>query len=181
VGALAIPLWSTWPALALWSLEMPAFECLTIAFGIGWITLTLLDRPSRVPPIAHGCDALRDIAPQIVATGAVLRLFRLRVRQIIGLGLGFAGTAILLVGGKLSLSGTGVALALLSGLSWAAARCPWTSVAQLGPAGRRCGHRDGRSPVAHRSLALYRLPQLNTGEPQLLPARNLGVRRELLR
>jgi drug/metabolite transporter (DMT)-like permease len=164
VGEFAIPLWSTWPALALWSLEMPAFECLTIAFGIGWIVLTLLDRPSSgsrnaeesafqgrrastrwlswLPAIAcavglSGSNAFHILAThyipaaeanlisylwpvEIVAAGAVLGLFNLRVRQIIGLGLGFAGAAILMAGGKLSLSGTGAGLALFSGLSWAA-------------------------------------------------------------
>jgi len=165
VGVFAIPLWSTWPALALWSLEMPAFECLTIAFGTGWIVLTLLDHPSSGPPSAEesaprdprtgtpwlswlpaiacalglsGSNAFHILAThyipaaeanlisylwpvEIVAAGAVLGLFKLRVRQIIGLGLGFAGAAVLTAGGgKLSLSGTGVGLALCSGLSWAA-------------------------------------------------------------
>jgi drug/metabolite transporter (DMT)-like permease len=167
VGALAIPLWSTWPALALWSLEMPAFECLTIAFGVGWIVLTLLDRPVRdgqqrdqttaevpaagyaserwlswLPPIAcavglSGSNAFHILAThyipaaeanlvsylwpvEIVAAGALLGLFRLRSRQVIGLALGFAGAVILMAGGRLSMSATGVGLALLSGLSWAA-------------------------------------------------------------
>jgi drug/metabolite transporter (DMT)-like permease len=233
VGAFAIPLWSTWPALALWSLEMPAFECLTIAFGVGWVVLTLLERPALAHPIAHGGDPVRDSAPasiataggaiepasrlgtraesedgtaesvsheasgaeaqgtaesashrgapgaarsaadsaccarrsttqwlswvpaiacavglsgsngfhilathyvpaaeanlisylwpvEIVVAGAVLGLFKLRIRQIIGLALGLAGAVILMAGGKLSLSLAGVGLALFSGLSWAA-------------------------------------------------------------
>jgi drug/metabolite transporter (DMT)-like permease len=152
---------------------MPAFECLTIAFGVGWITLTLLDRRSSAPPVARGRDSYGTVdsaSPcgrrtstrwlsrlpaiacavglsgsnafhilathyipaaeanlisylwpvEIVAAGAVLGLFRLRVRQIIGLGLGFAGAVVLMAGGKLSLSGTGVGLAVLSGLSWSA-------------------------------------------------------------
>src|ERR1700692_3673216 len=44
VGVLAIPLWATWPALALRALEMPAFECLTIAFSFGWIALGCTQR-----------------------------------------------------------------------------------------------------------------------------------------
>jgi drug/metabolite transporter (DMT)-like permease len=146
---------------------MPAFECLTIAFGVGWIVLTLLDRPARdgqhreqptsaspaaryaserwlswLPPIAcalglSGSNAFHILAThhipaaeanlisylwpvEIVAAGAVLGLFRLRFRQVIGLGLGFAGAVILMAGGRLSMSVTGVGLALLSGLSWAA-------------------------------------------------------------
>jgi drug/metabolite transporter (DMT)-like permease len=277
VGAFAIPLWSTWPALALWSLEMPAFECLTIAFGVGWITLTLLDRPSRAPPIAHGGDPLHTIAhPQtaaaevaiepashrrtptsadddaepashranptsadgtaepashratprsaevtaepalrglpppvstrwlswlpaiacavglsgsnafhilathyipaaeanlisylwpveIVAAGAVLGLFTLRVRQIIGLGLGFAGAAILLAGGKLSLSGIGVGLALFSGLSWAAYcvfRLKWPFQPAHNVLGTGCALSTALCAVLHFSLEPTVAPSL---------------------
>jgi drug/metabolite transporter (DMT)-like permease len=148
---------------------MPAFECLTIAFGVGWITLTLLDRPSSAPAAAatrgtaeqasrgrqtgtrwlswlpaiacavglSGSNAFHILAThyipaaeanlisylwpvEIVAASGVLGLFRLRLRQIIGLGLGFAGAVILMAGGKLSLSAAGVGLALFSGVSWAA-------------------------------------------------------------
>lgn len=58
----------------------------------------------------------------IVGLGAVLGLCRLRTRHVIGLTLGFAGAVILIGGGSgraLSLSLTGIGLALLSGLSWA--------------------------------------------------------------
>lgn len=44
VGALAIPLWATWPALALRAFEMPAFECLTVAFLTAWLALTIIAR-----------------------------------------------------------------------------------------------------------------------------------------
>jgi drug/metabolite transporter (DMT)-like permease len=47
IGLLAIPLWATWPALALRALSIPAFECLTVAFLFGWIVLTRLERVSR--------------------------------------------------------------------------------------------------------------------------------------
>jgi drug/metabolite transporter (DMT)-like permease len=57
---------------------------------------------------------------EIVAAGAMLGLFKLRARQIIGLGLGFAGAVVLMAGGELSISAIGVTLALLSGMSWAA-------------------------------------------------------------
>jgi drug/metabolite transporter (DMT)-like permease len=204
VGALAIPLWSTWPALALWSFEMPAFECLTIAFAVGWLVLALLERRPRrhmdsgphtasvarqetsdaadpasgvtertlpggssaptcpaptvqterspqatlrrwlpyLPAIAcaiglSGSNAFHILAThyipaaeanllsylwpvEIVAAGALLGLFTLRARQIVGLGLGFAGAVVLMAGGELSASVTGVVLALLSGVSWAA-------------------------------------------------------------
>jgi drug/metabolite transporter (DMT)-like permease len=56
----------------------------------------------------------------IVGIGAVLRIFRLRLRHIAGIVLGFAGAAILVSGAPLSLSHSGIGLALLSGISWAA-------------------------------------------------------------
>jgi drug/metabolite transporter (DMT)-like permease len=43
LGLLAIPLWAAWPALALQTLQVPAFECLTIAFFAGWIVLGRLE------------------------------------------------------------------------------------------------------------------------------------------
>ena len=186
VGALAIPLWSTWPALALWSFEMPAFECLALAFAVGWLTLALVERPGPHGRPAHGQQSRRSWLPsaacaigltgsnafhilathyipaaeanlisylwpvEIVAAGAVLGLFKLRARQIAGLGLGFAGVVVLMVGGKLSMSGTGVALALLSGLSWAAYcifRLKWPS----GPIPRESLARNASAhePTAH--------------------------------
>jgi len=156
VGAFAIPLWATWPALALWSLEMPAFECLTIAFTVGWVVLALLERgakthessrPKRLwssylPATAcaiglSGSNAFHILAThyipaaeanllsylwpvEIVAAGALLGLFTLRARQVVGLALGFVGAVVLMGGDKVTLSATGVVLALLSGLSWAA-------------------------------------------------------------
>jgi drug/metabolite transporter (DMT)-like permease len=153
VGVLAIPLWATWPALALRALEMPAFECLTIAFSFGWLALGCTQRTaatvapkhtrwlSWVPAIACalglcGSNAFHILATHyipaaeanlisylwpvmIVGIGAMLRLFRLRSRQIVGLGLGFAGAVILMGGGAMALSLEGIALALLSGVSWA--------------------------------------------------------------
>jgi drug/metabolite transporter (DMT)-like permease len=220
VGALAIPLWSTWPALALWSFEMPAFECLTIAFAVGWLVLALLERrprrhmdsgphtasvarqdtsgaadpasgvTERTPPRGNsaptypaptvqterspqatrrrwlpylpaiacaiglsGSNAFHILAThyipaaeanllsylwpvEIVAAGALLGLFTLRARQIVGLGLGFAGAVVLMAGGELSTSVTGVVLALLSGVSWAAYcvfRLKWPSGPLQGP------------------------------------------------
>jgi drug/metabolite transporter (DMT)-like permease len=166
VGVLAIPLWATWPALALRALEMPAFECLTIAFLFGWIALgcthrtatTVASKHSRwlswVPAIACalglcGSNAFHILATHyipaaeanlisylwpvmIVGIGAMLGLFRLRPRQIVGLGLGFAGAVILMGGGAMMLSLVGIALALLSGMSWALYcifRLKWKTVA----------------------------------------------------
>jgi len=159
VGLIAIPLWATWPALALRALTMPAFECLTIAFAFGWLTLARLakaaDRAEEMcaPSARHwaiawapasacalgltGSNAFHIFAThyipaaeanlisylwpvEIIALGAVLKLFRLRLRHVIGLCLGFAGAIVLMGGGGFSLSFTGIGLALLSGISWAA-------------------------------------------------------------
>ena len=189
IAATAIPLWCTWPALALWSLEMPAFECLTVAFGVGWLVMALVSRraqprghatPSQeavsqgaasheaalhsaasqtptpstssrmakswLPAVAcalglSGSNAFHILAThhipaaeanllsylwpvEIVAAGAMLKLFRLRARQWIGLVLGLVGAVVLMSGGQLSFgsdgSFVGVGLAVLSGVSWAA-------------------------------------------------------------
>jgi drug/metabolite transporter (DMT)-like permease len=156
VGVFSIPLWATWPALALRALEMPAFECLTIAFFCGWIALGCTRRTtgadeskltpqtpwlSWVPAIACalglcGSNAFHILATHyipaaeanlisylwpvmIVGIGAILGLFRLRPRQIVGLVLGFTGAVILMGGGAMAVSLEGIALALLSGISWA--------------------------------------------------------------
>jgi drug/metabolite transporter (DMT)-like permease len=45
---------------------------------------------------------------EIIALGAVLKLFMLRARHVVGLCLGFAGTIVLMSDGGLSLSATGI-------------------------------------------------------------------------
>ena len=161
---MAIPLWATWPALALRTLEMPALECLTIAFLFGWIVLARAERSepialikqawwrSWIAPVAcalglSGSNAFHILATHfipaaeanlvsylwpvmIVGISAALGLFSLRPRQLLGLVLGFAGAAILMGGGALSLSVGGIGLAFLSGLSWAfycVFRLKWTA------------------------------------------------------
>jgi drug/metabolite transporter (DMT)-like permease len=194
VGVLAIPLWATWPALALRALEMPAFECLTIAFSFGWIALSCTQRTattvapkhtrwmSWVPAIACalglcGSNAFHILATHyipaaeanlisylwpvmIVGIGAMLRLFRLRPRQIAGLGLGFAGAVILMGGGAMALSPVGIALALLSGVSWALYcifRLKWKAVA--GPVlTRGCALSTGLCLVLHLVLESTVMP-----------------------
>ena len=149
---LAIPLWATWPTLALRALTIPAFECLTIAFLFGWLVLARLEKAPRtkgssapsavswVPAIAcalglSGSNAFHILAThsipaaeanlisylwpvEIIGLGAVLQLFKLRPRHLVGLVMGFAG-AVILMGGAVSLSFTGMSLAFLSGISWA--------------------------------------------------------------
>ena len=154
VGALAIPLWATWPSLAIQTLEIPPFESLAVMFLFGWAVLTSLRRSdgadmeessfkrSWLPAAVYGIALAAGDASFILAThripaaqanlisylwpvmivvfGAVIGLFRLRPRQIIGLGLGFSGAVILLWDGRISISISGIALALLSGACWAA-------------------------------------------------------------
>jgi drug/metabolite transporter (DMT)-like permease len=55
----------------------------------------------------------------IVVMGAAVGLFRLRLRQLAGLALGFSGALILFWDGHITLSFPGIALALLSGALWA--------------------------------------------------------------
>jgi drug/metabolite transporter (DMT)-like permease len=54
-----------------------------------------------------------------VGLGALLGRFRLRVRHVIGITLGFVGAAVLTWGDSLALSYAGLGLAFLAGLSWA--------------------------------------------------------------
>ena len=132
--------------------EMPAFECLTVAFLVGWLVLAAMAPPagarsrpkstaSWLPAIAcavglSGSNGFHILATHcipaaqanlisylwpvmIVAIGAVLRIFHLRLRQVLGLMLGFTGAVVLMGDGRLSMSPTGMGLALLSGACWA--------------------------------------------------------------
>jgi drug/metabolite transporter (DMT)-like permease len=56
----------------------------------------------------------------IVVFGAAVGLFHVRARQLIGLALGFSGAAILMWDGRVTMSLSGMGLALLSGTCWAA-------------------------------------------------------------
>ena len=56
----------------------------------------------------------------LVVMGAGVGVFRLGLRQVAGLALGFAGAAVLIWDGHVVLSPSGIALALLSGALWAA-------------------------------------------------------------
>lgn len=154
VGALAIPLWATWPSLAIRTLEIPPFESLAVMFFFGSCVFASLHRSdvvdieqsslsrSWLPAVVYGlalaggdtCFILanhRIPAAQaslisylwpvmIVVFGAAVGLFRLRLRQIIGLALGFCGASILIWDGRISMSISGIGLALLSGACWAA-------------------------------------------------------------
>jgi drug/metabolite transporter (DMT)-like permease len=154
IGALAIPLWATWPSLAIQTLRVPPFESLAVMFFFGSSVFASLHRstaadieqPSsgqswwaaivyglalaggdtcfilathRIP--AAQANLISYLWPvMIVVFGASMGLFRLRLRQIIGLALGFFGAAILIWDGHVSMSLSGIGLALLSGACWAA-------------------------------------------------------------
>jgi drug/metabolite transporter (DMT)-like permease len=155
IGALAIPLWATWPSLAIRTLDIPPLESLAIMFLFGCLVLTRLRRMdsgsvlesasakrSWLPAIVFaigvsGGDVAFILATHripaaqanlisylwpvmIVVFGAVIGLFQLRMRQVIGLALGFAGAVILIWDGRVSMSMSGIGLALLSGACWAA-------------------------------------------------------------
>jgi drug/metabolite transporter (DMT)-like permease len=162
VGALAIPLWATWPSLALRTRELPIFECLSIAYLVGWLTLSALEfarfksaptnhatagtippsRQSLMPALMFALGLSASAALFVFAThyisaaqanlisylwpamiagfGAALGMFRLRPRQILGIGLGFMGAVIVMRGGALAYSYQGMGLALISGALWAA-------------------------------------------------------------
>jgi drug/metabolite transporter (DMT)-like permease len=54
VGALAIPLWATWPALAIRTLEIPPFESLTVMFFFGSFVFASLHRSVDREPSSSG-------------------------------------------------------------------------------------------------------------------------------
>jgi drug/metabolite transporter (DMT)-like permease len=57
---------------------------------------------------------------EVIGLGVIIGLFVLTSRQVLGLILRFTGAVILIRGGATTLSLTGIALAFISGLSWAA-------------------------------------------------------------
>ncbi|MGO9935388.1 MAG: DMT family transporter [Steroidobacteraceae bacterium] len=154
IGALSIPLWATWPALAIRTFEMPSFESLAITFLMACLLLGRLKEPepgdagpsrsmrswlspfvfalglsggeiffllaARHVPAAQA-NLISYLWPvMIVVFGSGVGLFRVRMRQIVGLVPGFLGAAILMWDGGISISIIGIGLALLSGACWAA-------------------------------------------------------------
>jgi drug/metabolite transporter (DMT)-like permease len=81
-GALAVPLWATWPLLAVWSQAMPMFQFLTMIFAVGAVTLMGLrqPRPARVETRRW----VRIAAPVMVSVGLFLSdiLYLLAIRRI---------------------------------------------------------------------------------------------------
>jgi drug/metabolite transporter (DMT)-like permease len=155
LGALAIPLWALWPALAIRTAAVPPLEALALMFACGLLSFSALHALSPEAPApsarywrgwlpalvyaaalsggdlcfllathrlpAAQANLLSYLWPvMIVVIGAAVGLFRLRLRQLAGLALGFSGALILLWDGHITPSFSGMALALLSGALWAA-------------------------------------------------------------
>jgi drug/metabolite transporter (DMT)-like permease len=79
VGALAIPLWATWPSLAIQTRDIPPFESLAIMFFFGWLVFNRLPRTdladrepsstrSWLPAVIYGLALAGDDACFILAT-----------------------------------------------------------------------------------------------------------------
>jgi drug/metabolite transporter (DMT)-like permease len=98
----------------------------------------------------------------IVGFGALLGLFRLRARQLAGLGLGLAGAVILMGGGAMGLSPQGIGLAVLSGVSWAlycVFRLKWK--ADAGPVlARGCALSTGLCLILHLTMESTVMPSV---------------------
>jgi drug/metabolite transporter (DMT)-like permease len=70
LGALAIPLWAMWPALALRTAAVPPLETLTLAFLCGWISFKVLHRSAEEAAAAPAA-LLRWWIPGLVYAGAL--------------------------------------------------------------------------------------------------------------
>jgi drug/metabolite transporter (DMT)-like permease len=104
------------PPAGAWRTWLPA---LVYAAALSGGDLCFLLATHRLP--AAQANLLSYLWPvMIVVMGAAVGLFRLRLRQLAGLALGFSGAAILFWDGHIALSVPGIALALLSGALWAA-------------------------------------------------------------
>jgi drug/metabolite transporter (DMT)-like permease len=94
---------------------LPAFAC---ALGLTGSNAFHILATHFIP--AAEANLLSYLWPvEIIGIGALLRVFRLEARHVLGLALGFAGALALMGPGGLTLSFAGIALALASGLSWA--------------------------------------------------------------
>lgn len=98
-----------------WASWVPA---LAFALGVSGSAVFFLLATRYIP--AAEANLITYLWPvMVVAFGAMLRIFHLRLRHVVGISLGFAGAAILMGGASLSLSSAGIGLALLGGVSWA--------------------------------------------------------------
>lgn len=92
---------------------------LVYALALSGGDLCFLLALQRIPPAQ--ANLLSYLWPvMLVVMSAAVGIFRLGLRQIAGLVLGFSGATILIWDGRVVLSAGGIALALLSGALWAA-------------------------------------------------------------
>lgn len=99
-----------------WRAWLPA---LVYAAALSGGDLCFLLATHRLP--AAQANLLSYLWPvMIVVIGAAVGLFGLQLRQLAGLALGFSGALILFWDGRITLSFSGIVLALLSGALWAA-------------------------------------------------------------
>jgi drug/metabolite transporter (DMT)-like permease len=98
--------WESWVPAAAFSIAQTAGD------------LAFMAATHRIP--AAQANLLSYLWPvMIMVFGACIGLFRLRLRQAIGMGLGFSAAVILIWDGHLFMSLGGIGLALLSGACWA--------------------------------------------------------------
>jgi drug/metabolite transporter (DMT)-like permease len=102
----------------------------------------------------------------LVVIGATVGAFSLGLRQLAGLALGFSGAVILIWDGHVVLSGSGIALALLSGALWAA-YCVFRLIWK-GPAGNLLARGCGISTLLCAALHLLLEPTVLPGAISLV-------------
>lgn len=110
------PEWVRTPSTrSAWRSWIPA-----LAFGIGESGSAIFFLWATYYMGAAEANLIMYLWPaMIVGFGALAGSFRLQLRHIIGLGLGFVGAAVVISANPHSLSYAGVSLALLAGASWA--------------------------------------------------------------
>jgi drug/metabolite transporter (DMT)-like permease len=64
VGLLAIPLWATWPALAVFAARLPPFELLALAYLVGAVLLWRLE-PRNAAPRDTATRSWREFMPTL--------------------------------------------------------------------------------------------------------------------
>jgi drug/metabolite transporter (DMT)-like permease len=91
---------------------------LLFAMGVSGADVFFILATHRIP--AAQANLISYLWPlMVVGGGAAFGLFRLRPRQMVGIALGFGGAVILIWDGHVSMSLSGIGLALLSGMCWA--------------------------------------------------------------
>jgi drug/metabolite transporter (DMT)-like permease len=138
---------------------------LVYAAGLSGGDLCFLLALHRIP--AAQANLLSYLWPvMFVVMGVAAGVFVLGLRQLGGLALGFAGAAILIWDGHVSFSGSGIALALLSGGLWAA-YCVFRLIWK-GPTGNLLARGCGISMLLCAALHLLLEPNVVPSATNLL-------------